>query len=74
MKVQQAYSILGDAEKRVQFDRYGNTFDGARSGGPRTAWAAGPDGTHAVDLSDLFGQFFGGRGPSRRYWQARSNF
>ncbi len=61
-KVQQAYSVLGDAEKRVQFDRYGNAFEGARSGGPRTAWAAGPDGTHAVDLSDLFGQFFGGGG------------
>jgi curved DNA-binding protein len=60
-KVQQAYSILGDAEKRVQFDRYGHAFDGGRGGGPyRTAWASGPDGTHAVDLSDLFGQFFGG--------------
>src|SRR5580704_13082995 len=62
-KVQQAYSILGDAEKRVQFDRYGHAFDGGRGGGPyRTAWASGPDGTHAVDLSDLFGQFFGGEG------------
>jgi curved DNA-binding protein len=62
-KVQQAYGILGDADKRVQYDRYGHAFEGGRGGGPhRTAWAAGPDGTHAVDLSDLFGQFFGGEG------------
>jgi DnaJ-class molecular chaperone len=58
-KVQQAYSVLGDAEKRVQYDRYGHAFDGGRAGPHRTAWAAGPDGTHAVDLSDLFNQFFG---------------
>ena len=58
-KVQQAYSILGDAEKRVQYDRYGHAFNGGRSGGPyRTAWASGPDGTHAVDLSDLFNHIF----------------
>jgi curved DNA-binding protein len=63
-KVQQAYAVLGDADKRVQYDRYGHAFDGGRGGGPyRTAWAAGPDGTHAVDLSDLFNQFFGGGGP-----------
>jgi curved DNA-binding protein len=60
-KVQQAYAVLGDAEKRVQYDRYGHAFNGGRGGGPyRTAWASGPDGTHAVDLSDLFNQFFGG--------------
>jgi len=62
-KVQQAYAVLGDADKRVQYDRYGHAFDGGRGGGPyRTAWASGPDGTHAVDLSDLFNQFFGGAG------------
>jgi curved DNA-binding protein len=58
-KVQQAYSILGDAEKRVQYDRYGHAFNGGQSSPYRTAWAAGPDGTHAVDLSELFNQFFG---------------
>jgi curved DNA-binding protein len=59
-KVQQAYSVLGDAEKRVQYDRYGHAFNGGgHTGSYRTAWAAGPDGTHAVDLSDLFNQFFG---------------
>jgi curved DNA-binding protein len=61
-KVQQAYSVLGDPEKRVQYDRYGHAFNGGHSGPYRTAWASGPDGTHAVDLSDLFNQFFGGNG------------
>jgi curved DNA-binding protein len=66
-KVQQAYSVLGDAEKRVQYDRYGHAFNGGgHSGSYRTAWAAGPDGTHAVDLSDLFNQFFGGGGEGFR--------
>lgn len=60
-RVQAAYAVLGDAEKRVQYDRYGHAFNGGRGGGPyRTAWAAGPDGTHAVDLSDLFSHIFGG--------------
>ncbi len=63
-RIQQAYAVLGDAEKRVQYDRFGQAMEGGR-GGPRTAWASGPDGTHAVDLSELFNQFFGeatGRG------------
>ena len=38
-KVQQAYSILGDAEKRVQYDRYGHAFDG---GGPGLTARPGP--------------------------------
>jgi curved DNA-binding protein len=65
-KVQQAYSILGDAEKRVQFDRFGHSMEGARAASYRNAWASGPDGTHAVDLSDLFNQFFGGTNPGGR--------
>src|SRR5580704_16073132 len=40
-KVQQAYSVLGDAEKRVQFDRFGHASNGGHSGPYRTAWATG---------------------------------
>ena len=29
-KVQAAYSVLGDAEKRVQYDRYGHAFNGGQ--------------------------------------------
>jgi DnaJ-class molecular chaperone len=58
-KIQQAYSVLGDADKRTQYDRYGHSFDGGRGGPYRTAWASGPDGTHAVDLNDLFRHMFG---------------
>src|ERR1700685_1275501 len=60
-KIQQAYAVLGDPEKRTQFDRYGHAFEGGRGGGSyRTAWASGPDGTHAVDLNALLSQLFGG--------------
>ncbi len=31
-KVQAAYAVLGDAEKRVQYDRYGHAFNGGHSG------------------------------------------
>jgi DnaJ-class molecular chaperone len=59
-RVQQAYGILGDPEKRIQYDRFGSSFESAGRGNAyRKAWASGPDGTHAVDLSDLLNQFFG---------------
>lgn len=79
-KVQEAYAVLGDAEKRAQYDRFGHTFN--QAGGGRTPpWAGGPGAGpidigdlfgEGVDLGDLFGGFgrggFGGgrRGPSAR--------
>jgi curved DNA-binding protein len=69
-KVQQAYAVLGDAEKRTQYDRYGHAFDGGRGEPYRTAWSSGtgPEGAQAVDLGQFFEQMFGGnarggRGP-----------
>jgi DnaJ-class molecular chaperone len=59
-KVQQAYEVLGDADKRSQYDRYGQAFDGGRGGPYRTAWSSGPDGAHAVDIGDILSQMFGG--------------
>jgi DnaJ-class molecular chaperone len=81
-KVQEAYAVLGDAEKRAQYDRFGHAFN--QAGGGRTPpWTGGPGGGpidlgdlfgEGVDLGDLFGGFgrggggFGGgrRGPSAR--------
>ena len=67
-KIQEAYAVLGDSEKREQYDRYGAAFEGA---GGRT-WSSGPGGAGPidlgdlfggqVDLGDLFGGAFGGRG------------
>lgn len=80
-KVQEAYAVLGDAEKRAQYDRFGPAF--TQAGGTRGHWSGGPAGGpidlgdlfgEGVDLGDLFGGFgrgaggFGGarRGPSAR--------
>ena len=54
-QIQESYAVLGDAEKREQYDRYGAAF---QNGGRRRAWASGPDGVGPIDLSDLFGGQF----------------
>jgi len=80
-KVQEAYAILGDAEKRAQYNRYGAAYANARRGpfahgGP----GAGPG---PIDLSDLFGgqidlgDLFGagaGRGSGRRSGFGKGGF
>ncbi len=74
-EVQEAYAVLGDKEKREQYDQFGKTF----RGGPRT-WntGSGPvdlgdifsgqfgDGGASIDLGDLFGGAFGGGGGGGR--------
>ena len=54
--VQEAYSVLGDKEKRQQYDRFGHAaFQGRRGGGGASPF--GPGGGQ-VDLGDLFGNGF----------------
>jgi molecular chaperone DnaJ len=54
-EVQQAYDILGDADKRKQFDRGGfNPFGGAGAGG------TGGGGFDAGSFSDILSNLFGG--------------
>jgi DnaJ-class molecular chaperone len=62
-EVQEAYSVLGDKEKRAQYDRYGAAFQsaggGPGTGGGRTyAWSTGPSGGGAVDINEIFGGEF----------------
>jgi molecular chaperone DnaJ len=53
-EVQQAYDILGDADKRKQFDRGGfNPFGGGAAGG-------GAGGFDAGSFSDILSNLFGG--------------
>jgi len=62
-KIQAAFDVLGNSEKREMYDRYGSSFETQGAGGPHAerAWsAAGPGaefgGFSAEDVD--FGQFF----------------
>ncbi len=79
-RVQQAYDVLGNAEKREMYDRYGSSFSsaGGRPGGGHPFQGGGPGGFDDVDFGQIFGdrgsegfadifrQFTGGRGQGRR--------
>lgn len=72
-EINEAYQVLGNKEKREQYDRFGsafnqpggNPFGGAQ--GFRWEDMAGNGGFQNVDfdLGDLFGDFFGGRSSAR---------
>jgi DnaJ-class molecular chaperone len=60
-RVQQAYDVLSDAEKREMYDRYGSSFQSAGAGGgPRYTYQQ-PGGGAPFEEFD-FSQLFGGRG------------
>ena len=60
-RVQEAYDVLSDDEKRAAYDRYGADFEKIRGGGfnPGAGGAAGFDG---LDLEQIFGGRGGGGG------------
>ena len=77
-KIQRAFDVLSNAEKREMYDRYGESFEtmgpaaAGRPWGPRAGggeFRAGPAGPTAedVDFSQFFGERFGDarRGPGR---------
>jgi DnaJ-class molecular chaperone len=72
-EVQEAYDLVGDKEKRAQFDRFG--FAGPQAGpfggggGGPFRWGGGEggqnfrfEGVNPEDLASIFGQFGGGAG------------
>ena len=71
-EINEAYQVLGDAEKRQQYDQFGQTYDQARRQGGGPAGAGNPFGggfTGNVDfgdLGDIFGDMFGFGGGGRR--------
>jgi len=79
-EINEAYQVLGNAEKRKQFDQYGSTFDQQGGFGGGVNWedfmrgARGGQGYSnmnfdfgGIDLGDIFGDMFGfGGGQSSR--------
>ena len=53
--ISEAYEVLADNEKRSRYDRQGH--EGVNFGGGGFSW---DDFTHQGDISDIFGQLFGG--------------
>ena len=55
-KVQQAYDVLSDAEKRKMYDQFGHDFESIRQGGGQPfRQAGGHGGGMDIDISQLFG-------------------
>lgn len=82
-QVSEAYSVLGDEEKRKQHDRFGSggmpDMEWATAGGAGVDWAevlknfgqrgGGREASAGFEINDLFGDLFGGG--ARRGGQAR---
>ena len=63
-EVNEAYQVLGNTEKRQQYDQFGTTFDGAA--GPQGGFSGfNGAGFDFSDIGDIFGDFFGGRRSAR---------
>lgn len=65
-EIAEAYEVLGDAEKREQYDRVGQGYSAGQEFKPPPGWEShvGTDYEYrtAGDFSDFFEQMFGGRG------------
>jgi molecular chaperone DnaJ len=82
-EVNEAFQVVGNDEKRQQYDQFGSDFDqqGGFGGGAgwgdfmRAARGQNGGGMHfdfgGVDLGDLFGGMFGGGGRGRRVRRGR---
>lgn len=86
-EISEAYSVLSDKTRRAEYDRFGQSFNGAGpQGGGFGGGAGGFDGFDfsqftngggfssggvEFDLGDMFGDFFGGRSGGKRTRKGR---
>lgn len=61
-EINEAYEVLGDSDKRAQYDQFGFVGDMPPGGGDFGGFGGGFQG---MDFGDLFGDFFGGSGRRR---------
>ncbi|MBM4090476.1 MAG: J domain-containing protein [Planctomycetes bacterium] len=63
-RIQRAFDVLNDPEKREMYDRYGSSFDSTAAGGrPGGGWQGFQAGGAGGGFEDIdFAQMFGGRG------------
>ena len=69
-EINEAYQVLGDDKKKIQYDQFGSSFGGqggggfSAQGGPASGWdfSRGGFSAEGVDFGDIFSEFFGGGG------------
>lgn len=60
-EITEAYDVLGDEEKRKNYDQFGHAVRGGAGGGhPFQGFGGGTGGGASFDLDDLLGGMFGG--------------
>ena len=75
-EINEAYQVLGDTNKRAQYDQYGSTFEQARAGGGFSGFEgfrdfSGFTNGFNIDMDDL-GDMFGGLGDIFGFSNTRS--
>jgi curved DNA-binding protein len=59
-EVQEAFDVLNDPKKREMYDRYGSSFQQAGAGPGGGPWTFTAGDAEDIDLSQFFGERFGG--------------
>ncbi len=65
-EVNEAYSVLSDADKKAKYDQYGHAAFDPGAGGGSGFGGFGGFGGMDFDVGDIFSSFFGGGGGTRR--------